>query len=236
MKKVTNWIIIIVFILLFLPVPSAKPAPSGPIFKIDKAAAEGYIAFVANEMATEDNSSAPSKCECGGTKVITHGDGHKTPCQCLLTGDECNCSSTKQEQEEDTSVSADPVSEQVKEEVPDEPKDDVTVDPKPQATDTTQKQKTILYFTASWCGPCQSFKATELPKIQKTGLSTSSARDGKVTDIEVIDIDKHRDMYTSYNCGGVPYIVILNDKHEIVKRYQGYTRAETILEAWNGLE
>jgi thiol-disulfide isomerase/thioredoxin len=218
MMKAKNWVIIIVFLLLFLPAPSAIPSPSKPTFKIDRMAAEGYVAFVVNEKPAGNTDLVdPQKCECAGTKVITHGDGHKTPCQCLLNGTDCNCASNKQ----DELVEEPPKPQEAQEPVqPKEPK----------------KQKTIMYFTASWCGPCQSFKINELPKLQKAGLSTSFCRDGQVTDIEVVDIDLHRDMYTSYNCGGVPYFVILNDKHEIVKRYQGYTKAETMLEAWNGLK
>ena len=32
-----------------------------------------------------------SKCKCGGTGVIVHGDGHKTPCLCPTP---CKCSKT----------------------------------------------------------------------------------------------------------------------------------------------
>lgn len=31
-------------------------------------------------------------CPCDGSGVITHGDGHKTPCSCLASG-ECKCKS-----------------------------------------------------------------------------------------------------------------------------------------------
>lgn len=30
------------------------------------------------------------ECDCGGTGVITHGDGHKTPCTCMASG-KCEC-------------------------------------------------------------------------------------------------------------------------------------------------
>ena len=47
---------------------------------------EGYIAFIANEQVKNGPDDVlgpdpdPAKCICKGTGIITHGDGHQTPC------------------------------------------------------------------------------------------------------------------------------------------------------------
>lgn len=38
---------------------------------------------------TPDNNPVV-KCDCNGSKIITHGDGHQTPCPCTASG-ECKC-------------------------------------------------------------------------------------------------------------------------------------------------
>jgi thioredoxin 1 len=59
---------------------------------IDEKESEGYVAFIVNSESGED-SVQPDKpddgnaCACNGTKQLTHGDGHKTPCPC----DNCKC-------------------------------------------------------------------------------------------------------------------------------------------------
>lgn len=50
---------------------------------------------IMNKHENEMKPSPPepvSKCECGGTGQITHGDGHKTPCTCDLP---CKCEKPK---------------------------------------------------------------------------------------------------------------------------------------------
>ena len=52
------------------------------------------------------------------------------------------------------------------------------------------------YFTASWCGPCQSFR----PIME--GLRAEGH------DIEIYDIDKHESLAKEYNVSSVPTTVI----------------------------
>ena len=52
------------------------------------------------------------------------------------------------------------------------------------------------YFTASWCGPCQSFK----PIME--GLRAEGH------DIEILDIDKYESLAKEYKIASVPTTVI----------------------------
>jgi thiol-disulfide isomerase/thioredoxin len=87
MKKGT---ILILLLLIVTFIPNLSLGGGSSEFSFDKAEAEGYVAFVINEKVsssididdTDKKSPDPDidKCACEGTGVITHGDGHKTPC------------------------------------------------------------------------------------------------------------------------------------------------------------
>ena len=53
---------------------------------IDHEQNEGYVAFIVNQEeykspdTTPQPDPDPEKCACKGTGIITHGDGHTTPC------------------------------------------------------------------------------------------------------------------------------------------------------------
>ena len=52
------------------------------------------------------------------------------------------------------------------------------------------------YFTASWCGPCQSFKP----------IMESLRAEGH--DIEILDIDKYESLSKQYKIASVPTTII----------------------------
>lgn len=84
----STWIFLI-FLLLINIVPNIS---KGEKFTFDHAKNEGYIAFIVNEKDNSNQNDTTEKCKCNGTEVMVHGDGHKTPCQCLTTGDrKCKC-------------------------------------------------------------------------------------------------------------------------------------------------
>ena len=61
-------------------------APTTEMADFDHLRNEGYVAFVVNETKHETPDTTPQphpdadKCACKGTGIITHGDGHTTPC------------------------------------------------------------------------------------------------------------------------------------------------------------
>jgi|TARA_B100000287_G_C20301801_1_gene650168 thioredoxin 1 len=77
--------------------------------------------------------------------------------------------------------------------------------------------KTIKYFTATWCGPCQRFK----PIMQEVANEGHS--------VQFIDIDSQGDMAQQYNVRSVPTIVIEQNGSE-VNRLIGATTKQVILE------
>jgi thioredoxin 1 len=77
--------------------------------------------------------------------------------------------------------------------------------------------KSIKYFTATWCGPCQRFK----PIMQEVANEGHS--------VQFIDIDSQGDMAQQYNVRSVPTIVIEQNGSE-VNRLIGATTKQVILE------
>lgn len=65
---------------------------------------------------------------------------------------------------------------------------------------TMRKTKTLLYFTASWCGPCQELK----PILKELG------GDGETTVVE-IDVDKHGDLADTHNVSGIPLLKFMTE-------------------------
>ena len=79
--------------------------------------------------------------------------------------------------------------------------------------------KTIKYFTATWCGPCQRFK----PIMQEV------ANEGNHVQFIDIDTDQGRMFADQYNVRSVPTVVIEENGSE-VNRLMGATSKQVILE------
>ena len=77
--------------------------------------------------------------------------------------------------------------------------------------------KSIKYFTATWCGPCQRFK----PIMQEVANEGHS--------VQFIDIDSQEDFARQYNVRSVPTVIIEQNGSE-VNRLIGASTKEVILE------
>ena len=77
--------------------------------------------------------------------------------------------------------------------------------------------KTVKYFTATWCGPCQRFKPI-MQEVANEGYS-----------VQFIDIDSQRDTAEQYNVRSVPTVVIEENGSE-VDRLIGATSKQIVLE------
>jgi thioredoxin-like negative regulator of GroEL len=65
-------------------------------------------------------------------------------------------------------------------------------------------QPTVLYFGASWCGPCQEFKKTlHSPDVAKLLVQYNNF---------YVDIDEHPDLRTEYGVKKIPTVVIIDEK------------------------
>ena len=77
--------------------------------------------------------------------------------------------------------------------------------------------KTIKYFSATWCGPCQTFKPV-MNEIASEGYS-----------VQFIDIDQSSALAESYNVRAVPTVVIEENGSE-VDRFIGSIPKQMVLE------
>jgi len=64
----------------------------------------------------------------------------------------------------------------------------------------------VLYFTATWCGPCKMFKPTVQAVSAETGIS-----------INYIDVDQQQDTAQKYGISSVPTIVVENEGNVIYR-------------------
>jgi len=63
--------------------------------------------------------------------------------------------------------------------------------------------KTAKYFTATWCGPCKTFKPIVIELIED-GYS-----------IEIIDLDEQQDIAVKYRISSVPTMIIEENGIEV---------------------
>ena len=77
--------------------------------------------------------------------------------------------------------------------------------------------KTIKYFSATWCGPCRTFKPV-MNEIANEGYS-----------VQVIDIDQSPNMATQFSVMSVPTVIIEENGIE-VDRFVGSIPKQQVLE------
>ena len=80
----------------------------------------------------------------------------------------------------------------------------------------------ILYFTASWCGPCKMMASTVTEDI------------GGGMNITKIDVDEDQDMSIKYNVRSVPTMVLVNQNNEEVNRVVGLQTLTALKDFYNG--
>ena len=68
----------------------------------------------------------------------------------------------------------------------------------------------LLYFSATWCGPCKMFK----PVIEQFKQNQTDC------DVQYIDIDENEELSKQYKIRAVPTCVILKNDKE-VSRFSG---------------
>ena len=76
--------------------------------------------------------------------------------------------------------------------------------------------KTMKYFSATWCGPCKTFKPI-MNEISGEGYS-----------VQFIDIDQQQDLAARYNVRSVPTTIIEKNGIE-VDRFIGSVSKQQVL-------
>jgi thioredoxin-like negative regulator of GroEL len=79
--------------------------------------------------------------------------------------------------------------------------------------------KQILYFSATWCGPCKNFK----PIMESISNSIP---------VQFIDVDQNPILSAQYSIRSIPTLVFLKDGQEINKR-PGVLSESQVKEIWN---
>jgi thioredoxin 1 len=80
--------------------------------------------------------------------------------------------------------------------------------------------KQILYFTATWCGPCKVLK----PKIQAMQSQLP---------ITILDVDTNSEAVGKYSIRNVPTIIVTNGSNEIGRLVGNNITQERIEELFN---
>ena len=81
--------------------------------------------------------------------------------------------------------------------------------------------KTVKYFTATWCGPCKTFKPI-MNEIASEGYS-----------VQFIDIDQNQTLTSQHNILSVPTTVIEENGVE-VDRFVGALPKQSVIQKLNG--
>ena len=80
--------------------------------------------------------------------------------------------------------------------------------------------KQILYFTATWCGPCKLLK----PKIQAMQSQLP---------ITILDVDTNADAVEKYSIRNVPTIIVTRSGNEVGRLIGNNITQERIVELFN---
>lgn len=80
--------------------------------------------------------------------------------------------------------------------------------------------KQILYFTATWCGPCKLLK----PKIQAMQSQLP---------ITILDVDTNTEAVEKYSIRNVPTIIVTNGGNEVGRLIGNNITQERIVELYN---
>ena len=76
--------------------------------------------------------------------------------------------------------------------------------------------KTVKYFSAVWCGTCQTFKPT----------MTELASQGH--NIEFIDVDTNNEAAAQYNVRSVPTTIVLENGKEVSRMVGAQTKKKVL--------
>lgn len=75
----------------------------------------------------------------------------------------------------------------------------------------------VLYFSATWCGPCKMFK----PVLQQVTAELG-------TFVNYVDVDQNSDLVRKYNISSVPTLIIEDQNGTQALRHSGTMTREQL--------
>jgi thiol:disulfide interchange protein len=91
----------------------------------------------------------------------------------------------------------------------------------------TKNKPAFLYFTATWCGPCQSLKHTTWadPAVAKALADYVPIK---------IDVDQFGDLAQQYPSDTVPHFVVIDGDGKVVRDFSGVLDSKEFLDWLSG--
>lgn len=93
------------------------------------------------------------------------------------------------------------------------------------------KPSYVLYFTASWCGPCQQIKP-ELEALKEAGWDIYPIEkyksDKNIIPIIVIDTDYNQDLVEKYGVDKIPCFIKITKNGEVKRSYGAIDRFKIV--------
>ena len=80
----------------------------------------------------------------------------------------------------------------------------------------------LIYFTASWCGPCKMFSPV-MDKASSLGIP-----------IQKVDIDQNKPLAIQYQIRSVPTVIKVDQKGNVLNRMTGARSLEEVKRFYNG--
>lgn len=228
--KNLNITTIVVLLVFFVTVFTGQGSgSSSKKLVINKTKAEGYVAFIVNEKVVDEDED--DSIQCDGSGWITHGDGHKTKCQgCESCANKEQITQSleidvkKKQQTLLPSFQTPPVVSQIASKS--------ELGESSEYSEGKPRAKQILFFTASWCGPCQQWKRTELARFKTNPKWKISENPDAM--IRIVDIDKpsNKRLMNEKKTRVVPeFVLLIGGKYDSHKT--GYQSAQTVGRMYN---
>jgi thiol:disulfide interchange protein len=88
-------------------------------------------------------------------------------------------------------------------------------------------QPVLLYFTAEWCGPCQSMRrhVWSDPQVAEAAKAYIPVR---------VDVDKQAELALKYKVEAMPLFLVLDDQGQIVRRINRAMEADETIQWLRG--
>ena len=80
----------------------------------------------------------------------------------------------------------------------------------------------VIYFTASWCGPCKSLK----PVAQEVSMETG-------VPLDFVDVDQNRETAMSMQVSSVPTLIGVDQLGTIKFRHTGLANKQALKQLFN---